>query len=280
MLEQFIFYATAVVAILSALSVIFNRNVVHSALFLLLNFGSLAILYFMLNAQFLGVAQILVYAGAIVVLFLFVVMLIGADVGEKIGPWFSIQNVFLIVLGLILLTVVGTAVFEGSMFGNSGTMSQDAIAEFGQTQMLGAVLFTQYTLPFQLVAVLLSVGVVGVVWLAQHQQRQKFRKVVAVLDAGWDGESERSHYDKLRVNWLHRSTLFDFDWVEIVQATDDDVTGFVQQIEQDTDPWRTIRYPQMVCIITPECRLSDDTMRTLHTLFGEIRIETVERVEV
>jgi NADH-quinone oxidoreductase subunit J len=280
MLEQFIFYATAVVAVLSALSVIFNRNVVHSALFLLVNFASLAVLYFMLNAQFLGVAQILVYAGAIVVLFLFVVMLIGADVGEKIGSWFSVQNIFLMVLGLILLTVVGTAVFEGSMFGNTGTMNQETVAAFGQTQVLGAVLFTQYTLPFQLVAVLLSVGVVGVVWLAQHQQRQKFREVVAVLDAGWDGESERSHHDKLRVNWLRRQTLFDFDWIEIVQATDEDVAQFVAQIEQDTDPWREIRYPQMICIVTPDCHFSDDTMATLRKLFGEVRIETAERIQV
>jgi NADH-quinone oxidoreductase subunit J len=158
MLEQFIFYATAVVAVLSALSVIFNKNVVHSALFLLVNFTSLAVLYFILNAQFLGVAQILVYAGAIVVLFLFVVMLIGADLGEKIGSWFSGQNLLLMVLGLILLTVIGTAVFEGAMFGTPGTMTQESVAQFGQTQMLGAVLFTQYTLPFQLVAVLLSVG--------------------------------------------------------------------------------------------------------------------------
>ena len=66
---QIFFLIVAAISVISALGVIFNRNVVHSALFLLMNFGTLAVFYFMLNAQFLGVAQILVYAGAIVVLF-------------------------------------------------------------------------------------------------------------------------------------------------------------------------------------------------------------------
>jgi NADH-quinone oxidoreductase subunit J len=268
------------VAILSAVSVIFNRNVVHSALYLLVNFGSLAFLYFLLNAQFLGVAQILVYAGAIVVLFLFVVMLIGADLGETVGPWLSSQNIFLIVLGLILLIVVGAAVFSGSILGSPGDMSQEMVAEVGQTEMLAAELFTKYTLPFQMVAVLLSVGVVGVVWLAQHQQRQKFRQVVAVLDAGWSAESERADHDKLRINWLQRPNLFDFDWIEIIQASDEDVARFIEQIRDDTDTWRELRYPQMVCIVAPDCDLSAETMSTLREMFGEVRVETVERVQV
>ena len=275
MLEQIIFYALAAVAIVSAISVIFNRNVVHSALFLLVNFGSLAFLYFLLNAQFLGVAQILVYAGAIVVLFLFVVMLIGADLGETVGPWLSGQNIFLIVLGLILLIVVGASVFLGF----PGDMSQETVTEVGQTEILAAELFTQYTLPFQMVAVLLSVGVVGVVWLAQHQQRQKFRQVVAVLDSSWSAESERANHDKLRVNWFQRSNLFDFDWIEIIQASNEDVNRLVEQIRGDTDTWRELRYPQMVCIVAPECKLSAETMGTLRDMFGEVRLETVERVQ-
>ena len=279
MLGQIIFFALAAVAVVSALGVIFNRNVVHSALFLLVNFSTLAFLYFMLNAQFLGVAQILVYAGAIVVLFLFVVMLVGADLGEQVDSWLSGQNIFLIVLGLILLTVLGTAVFESTILGDSGQMTSEAVFEFGQTQMIAAVLFTEYTLPFQLVAVILSVGVIGVVWLAQHQQRQKFREVVAVLDAGWEGESQRIHYDKLRINWLRRPNLFDFDWVEIVQASDDDVARFTQQISQDDDKWRGIRYPQMVCLVDPEAGLSAESMAKLREIFGEVRITAIEKTE-
>jgi NADH-quinone oxidoreductase subunit J len=278
MLGQIFFYALAAVAILSALGVIFNRNVVHSALFLLVNFVTLAFLYFMLNAQFLGVAQILVYAGAIVVLFLFVVMLIGADLGEKVDSWMSGQNIMLMVLGLILLGVLGASVFQATTLGDSGQMTPEAIAEFGQTEVIGAVLFTGYTLPFQLVAVILSVGVIGVVWLAQHQQRQKFREVVAVLDAGWSGESQRINHDKLRVNWLNRPNLFDFDWIEIADATDDDVARFTQQISQDDDSWRAIRYPQMVCVVDPQAGLSAGTLAQLRDMFGEVRRAEVERV--
>lgn len=278
MLEQILFFTLAVVAIVSALGVIFNRNVVHSALFLLVNFGTLAFLYFMLNAQFLGVAQILVYAGAIVVLFLFVVMLIGADLGEKVDSWLSGQNILLMILGLVLLVVLGASVFQISVLGDSGQMTTEAISEFGQTQVIASVLFTQYTLPFQLVAVILTVGVIGVVWLAQHQQRQKFREVVAVLDAGWSGESQRANHDKLRVNWLNRPNLFDFDWIEIVDATDADVARFTQQISQDDDSWRAIRYPQMVCVVDPQAGLSAGTMAQLRDMFGEVRSAEVERV--
>jgi NADH-quinone oxidoreductase subunit J len=278
MLGQIFFFALAAVAIVSALGVIFNRNVVHSALFLLVNFGTLAFLYFMLNAQFLGVAQILVYAGAIVVLFLFVVMLIGADLGEKVDSWLSGQNILLMILGLILLVVLGASVFQSTVLGDSGQMTPEAITQFGQTEVIAAVLFTQYTLPFQLVAVILSVGVIGVVWLAQHQQRQKFREVVAVLDAGWSGESQRVNHDKLRVNWLNRPNLFDFDWIEIVDATDDDVARFTGQISQDDDSWRAIRYPQMVCVVDPQANLSAGTLAQLREMFGEVRSAEVERV--
>jgi NADH-quinone oxidoreductase subunit J len=270
--EQTFFFVLAALAVVSGLGVIFNKNVVHSALSLLINFGTLAVFYFILNAQFLGVAQILVYAGAIVVLFLFVVMLLGADLGEPVGAWLTGRNIFLIVLGLVLLTVIGTAVFENNVFGAPGDdLNPEAVANFGQTQVIGAALFTKYLLPFQLVAVLLSAGVVGVLWLAQYQQRQNFRQIVAVLDAGWSEEAQRLHKDLLRVNWLRRQTLFDFDRVEIVQATDEDVEQFMSQIDNDTDSWRRSRYRQMPCLLAPQVDLSENTLRILRSVFGEVK---------
>jgi NADH-quinone oxidoreductase subunit J len=173
MFTQNLFLILAAIAVVSALGVVFNRNLVHSALSLLVNFCVLAIFYFMLNAQFLGIVQILVYAGAIVVLFLFVVMLLGAELGEKITQWMSLRNVFLIVLSLVLLTVVGSAVFENIIQGARGNFTTEAVQQFGQVQLIGSVLFTSYVLPFQMVGVLLSVGVIGVVWLAQHHKRSK-----------------------------------------------------------------------------------------------------------
>ena len=172
---QFFFLIIAAIAVVAAFGVIFNRNVVHSALSLLVNFCALAVLYFMLNAQFLAVAQILVYAGAIVVLFLFVVMLLGAELGEKISSWLTVQNAFLAALSIILLTVVGTAVFENYINGAHGDFTQEAAQQYGQVQMIGSVLFTDYILAFQLVAVLLSVGIIGVVWLAQFYKKSQIQ---------------------------------------------------------------------------------------------------------
>ena len=169
---QIFFLIIAAICVVAALGVIFNRNVVHSALALLVNFCGLAVLYFMLNAQFLAVAQILVYAGAIVVLFLFVVMLLGAELGEKITSWLTWQNGVFAVLGLVLLTIVGTAVFENYIYGARGNFTSEAAQQYGQVQLVGSVLFTDYVLAFQLIAVLLSVGIIGVIWLAQQQKKR------------------------------------------------------------------------------------------------------------
>ncbi len=177
---QTLFMILAVISVVSALGVIFNKNVVHSALSLLVNFGVLAVFYFMLNAQFLAVAQILVYAGAIVVLFLFVVMLLGAELGETINAWFTTRNAVMVVLGLLLLTIIGTAVFENPFVferaGKTGTLTQEAVQQFGQVQVIGSFLFTDYILPFHLIAVLLSVGVIGILWLAQQYKRSNLQR--------------------------------------------------------------------------------------------------------
>ena len=173
MFEQLLFFVVAAVSVGAAFGVIFNKNLVHSVLCLLVNFGALAVLYVMLNAQFLGIVQILVYAGAIVVLFLFVVMLLGAELGEKVTTWLTLRNAFLVALSLVLLTIVGTAVFENYIQGAKGDFTPEAVQQFGQVQLVGSVLFTDYVLSFQLVGVLLSVGVIGVVWLAQQFQKSK-----------------------------------------------------------------------------------------------------------
>jgi NADH-quinone oxidoreductase subunit J len=179
-MEQTLFLILAAIAVVAAFGVIFNKNVVHSALFLLVNFCVLAILYFMLNAQFLAIVQILVYAGAIVVLFLFVVMLLGAELGERVSSWLTVRNAFLVALGLVLLTIVGTAVFENSYIfqpdliaSKAGDFTQTAVQQYGQTQLVSRALFTDYVLAFELASVLLLVGIVGVVWLARQPKKRK-----------------------------------------------------------------------------------------------------------
>ncbi len=163
-----VFLFLSAVAVIAALGVIFNRNVIYSALALLANFAVLAVLYVLLNAQFIAAIQVIVYAGAVVVLFLFVVMLLGAGGELKIGPWISWRTAFFVTLGLGLLTLIGTAVFDGAIGGAVGGDTPERIVAVGQTQAVGAALFTDFLLPFELTSVLLLVGLLGAVVLGQH----------------------------------------------------------------------------------------------------------------
>ena len=162
------FLLLSAVAVIAALGVIFNRNVIYSALALLANFAVLAVLYVLLNAQFIAAIQVVVYAGAIVVLFLFVVMLLGAGGELKIAGWLNWRTVFVVAACLVLLTLIGTAVFDGEIGGAAGSATPEQIAVVGQTQAIGAALFTEFLLPFELTSVLLLVGLLGAVVLGQH----------------------------------------------------------------------------------------------------------------
>lgn len=172
---MFIFIVFGAIAIAGALGVILSRKPVYSALFLLVNFAALAVFYFQLEAQFLGAVQVIVYAGAIVVLFLFVVMLIGGgdvlDIPRQNdalrGPkaWPRIATLVLVVL---LIAGLGYGLISGA-----GRLAQtqgnaDAFGH-GSVQALGAVLYTDYMLPFELTSVLLLVGMVGAVVLARKE---------------------------------------------------------------------------------------------------------------
>jgi hypothetical protein len=93
--------------------------------------------------------------------------------------------------------------------------------------------------------------------------------VTAVLDTNWT--EPRSYQDgRLRINWLLERKVFDFDRVEIIQAADEEVERFVVQVGNDTDPARQPHYPQMPCWIASECRLSENTLRILGRMFGQI----------
>jgi NADH-quinone oxidoreductase subunit J len=160
-LEQGIFFFCAILSVLAAFGVIFQKNAVHSVLYLLVNFASLAVLYLLLDAQFVAVAQVAIYAGAIVVLFLFVVTLLGVGFGEREARrrrWMYMS----VVLGLVLLTLVGTMVFDNPINGAPGGDTPEAIARIGNVQRLGEALFTGYLLPFEMASVLLLTGIIGV----------------------------------------------------------------------------------------------------------------------
>ena len=102
------------------------------------------------------------------------------------------------------------------------------------------------------------------------QSREFFKgQVVAMLDRGVTSELSQSE-EILRVNWLTRRTLFDFDRVEISRATDEDVERFAVQVGNDTDPYRKPRYKRMRCIVRCASDLSENTLRILERMFGQV----------
>lgn len=171
---MFLFVVFSLVAIAAAVGVIVSRRPIYSALFLLTNFASLAAMYIMLQAQFLAAVQVIVYAGAIVVLFLFVVMLLGGgelnDVRDPSRPFlqrFGWQRFVAVALGVLLLAGVAYGLISGELSAVQG--DPNAFGQ-GSVQAIGAVLYTDYLLPFELASVLLLVGMIGAVVLARSPE--------------------------------------------------------------------------------------------------------------
>jgi NADH-quinone oxidoreductase subunit J len=156
-----VFLILAGVAIVAAIMMVTSRNAVYSALWLVLNFSAIAIFYLLLNAPFIAMVQITVYAGAIMVLFLFVIMLLGAEqlrgVTAAIGGerW---QQVLAVFSGLLLLGTMGILLFQGLGGGGGDT----AVSINSSPAALGVRLFEVYTFPFELTGVLLLTAMIGV----------------------------------------------------------------------------------------------------------------------
>jgi NADH-quinone oxidoreductase subunit J len=163
-----LFLLLAVIAIGAALGMLLSRNAVHSALFLVLNFATIAVLYILLNAPFIAMVQITVYAGAIMVLFLFVIMLLGA---EKLGgvakaaPW---QRNLAVVLGSALLVIFIIVLAQGEAASGSAATLIDS-----SPQALGLQLFQGYLFPFEVTGVLLLASLIGVVVLGRSKKGGK-----------------------------------------------------------------------------------------------------------
>ena len=162
-MEIVIFWLLAAVAVGAAVGVVAQRSAVRSALFLLVHFCCLAGLYILLNAQFVALVQVLIYAGAVVVLFLFMVMLLGVERAEELPDLRRVQGV---VGGLLAgLLLAGTA----GAFLAAGGAPAVAPGQAGSVRAIGAALLTAYAVPFEMAAVLLLVAVVGAIVLAKSR---------------------------------------------------------------------------------------------------------------
>jgi len=167
-----VFYVAAISAILGGVGVISARSPIYSALSLILTLAQLAVMYLLLNAQFIAAAQILIYAGAVMVLFLFVITLLGVSKFPLIGEHLPLQRVlsvtfaFLLLIGVIFFVAQSPNAITGFQLGFNQLQQVDNVGAFG------TVLFTVFVFPFELTALLLIVAMIGAVALGRRQSRE------------------------------------------------------------------------------------------------------------
>jgi NADH-quinone oxidoreductase subunit J len=168
-IDQILFFILAAVAVATALGMMFSRNSVYSALFLVLNFATIAVFYLLLGAPFIAISQVTVYAGAIMVLFLFVIMLLGA---EKLPPgkvlrrqgWYAGGLAFVLVVEAFYI-LFGRGVTAGAI-----TRPDAFLNTMDSLREIGMALFTDYLLPFEVTSILLLVAMVGAIVLTKQEK--------------------------------------------------------------------------------------------------------------
>lgn len=166
-MTQYLFYFLSFVAIFCGLMTVLSRNPVHSVIFLIGCFFSIAGHYLLLNAQFLAVVHIIVYAGAIMVLFLFTLMLMNLnEETEKHKPAIA-RGAAVVAAGLLMFVIIAAVRKLESM-----PLAQDTSLELGSIKALGKLLLTEYTFPFEFVSVLFLSAMIGAVLLAKKDKQQ------------------------------------------------------------------------------------------------------------
>ena len=169
MLTTILFYFYAAVLVGSALGVILARNPVRAALFLVLAFFTSAVLWLLLEAEFLGIVLVLVYVGAVMVLFLFVIMMLDINVAELRAGFTRYAPLGALVAGIMIAEIV-YVVWVRQLGFDLGGGAPPLPAGYSNTKSLGAVLYTDYALPFQLAAVVLLVAIVAAITLTLRRR--------------------------------------------------------------------------------------------------------------
>ena len=164
------FYAFAAVAVIAAGGVISVRNPVHAVLCLILTFFSIACIWLLVGAEFLGVALILVYVGAVMVLFLFVVMMLDIDIVKLREGWVRYLPVGLVVAVVMLVEILALIGFKAKIATPYAANAASAAADVSNTAWLARTLFTKFLLPFEFAAVILTVAVIAAVMLTLRRR--------------------------------------------------------------------------------------------------------------
>ncbi|EXI90503.1 MAG: NADH-quinone oxidoreductase subunit J [Candidatus Accumulibacter regalis] len=168
--KTFVFYFFSAILVFAGLRVITSRNPVHAALFLVLAFFSASGVWMLLQAEFLAIALILIYVGAVMVLFLFVVMMLDINLDRlREGFWSYLPLGSIIAL---LMVAEMALILGGNYLGLLESSVPQASAEASNVKAIGRLIFTQYVYPFELASVILLVGIVAAVALTQRGKRK------------------------------------------------------------------------------------------------------------
>ncbi|MGH2575471.1 MAG: NADH-quinone oxidoreductase subunit J [Ignavibacteria bacterium] len=154
-------------AVISAVIMVTRRNPVNSALFLIANFFCISVLYLFLKAQFIAIIQVIVYAGAIMVLFLFVIMLLNLQDESRLTENITYKKLTAVLLSLLLFSVLSITTYFG-FIGKYHTMNQNA-EQLGTVESVGRELYTTFSFPFELVSFILLTAIVGAIVLAKKK---------------------------------------------------------------------------------------------------------------
>ena len=183
MIVNFLFYVFGAILVISALGVITARNPVHCALFLVSAFLNSAVIWLLLEAEFLAITLVVVYVGAVMVLWLFVVMMMDIDV-EKLRQGFTRYAPVGAVIALVVVAQIATVVYVRKLGLEETVIAQPKPEGYSNTAELGQLLYTQYLWPFEVAAVILLVAIVAAITLTMRrrpgQKIQDVAKQVAV----------------------------------------------------------------------------------------------------
>ena len=170
-LDNVVFWVFAPLSVATGIGMIAVRSAVHAALFLVVNFFTIAVMYLLLDAPFLFAVQIVVYAGAIMVLFLFVIMLLGVDQGSTPGARLVGQRATAVILAVAIVAELATAIRAGVGFATRAPEGFDIANPGGNPSALADVLFRDYFFPFEVTSILLIVAAVAAMVLALRRSK-------------------------------------------------------------------------------------------------------------
>ncbi len=164
-----VFYIFAALSVALAILMLTVKNPVYSAIFLIKTFFCLAVIYITLEAEFIAVIQVLVYTGAIMVLFLFVVMLLNLETESAVKEDYGPMAILSAILAFVILIQIGGAMKVSPVIGEKGMYPIEMIREFGHVETLATALFSQYLYPFEIASVVLLLGMIGALLIAKRK---------------------------------------------------------------------------------------------------------------